>query len=61
MAVTKTGADGDQQRRRRPTTTKGFWEGSASLFTGGDSVIPCQGRDWSRSCPKLNHCAQNFT
>ena len=34
MAMPKTGADSDQQRRRRPTTTKGSWEGSAVLSLG---------------------------
>jgi hypothetical protein len=34
MAVPETGADSDQQRRRRPTTTKGSWEGSAVFSLG---------------------------
>jgi hypothetical protein len=34
MAVPETGADSDQQRRRRPTTTKGSWEGSAVFLLG---------------------------
>ena len=34
MAVPETGADSDQQRRRRPTTTKGSWEESAVFSLG---------------------------
>ena len=34
MAVPETGANSDQQRRRRPTTTKGSWEGSAVFSLG---------------------------
>ena len=34
MAVPETGADSNQQRRRRPTTTKGSWEGSAVFSLG---------------------------
>jgi hypothetical protein len=34
MAVPETGADSGQQCRRRPTTTKGSWEGSAVFSLG---------------------------
>ena len=34
MAVPETGADSDQQRRRRPTATKGSWEGRAVFLLG---------------------------
>jgi hypothetical protein len=34
MAVPETGADSDQQRRRRPRTTKGSWKGSAVFSLG---------------------------
>ena len=34
MTVPETGADSDQQRRRRQTTTKGSWEGSAVFLLG---------------------------
>ncbi len=34
MAVPETGADSDQQRRRRPTATKGSWEESAVFLLG---------------------------
>ena len=34
MAVPQTGADSDQQCRRRPTTAKGSWEGSAVFLLG---------------------------
>ena len=34
MAMPETGADSDQQRRGRPTTTKGSWEGSAVFSLG---------------------------
>jgi hypothetical protein len=37
------------------------WEGGVRLFAVGDSVFPCQGHDWSRSCPKSYHRARNFT
>ena len=34
MAVPETGADSDQQCRRRPTTMKGSWEGSVVFLLG---------------------------
>ena len=34
MAMPETGADSDQQRRGRPTTTQGSWEGSAVFSLG---------------------------
>ncbi len=34
MAVLEMGANSDQQRRHRPTTTKGSWEGSAVFSLG---------------------------
>ncbi len=34
MAMPETGADSNQQRRRRPTMTKWSWEGSAVFLLG---------------------------
>jgi len=34
MVVPETGANSDQQCRRRPTTTNGSWEGSAVFSLG---------------------------
>ncbi len=40
-------------QKRYKACREGSWEGVGSLVAGGDSVLPCQGHDWSwwwKSC-----------
>jgi hypothetical protein len=62
VVVKRRGGEGDGRardgRRQQPTMPapsnddKGVLGRERGLFTGGDSVLPHQGHNWSRSCPK---------
>ena len=70
VVVERRGGEGDGRardgRRQRPTmpapsnNDKGVLVREHGLFAGGGSVLPHQGHDWSRSCPKSYHCAEFY-